>query len=96
MKSFATPNQWSYTDLFSTGRTMNHKFSLLWLMLFTLLLLPTRMVAETTTEDPRYTLFNSLDGISDVTITDNGSYPWKMLDLKADGMESFTIPDGSK
>ena len=65
-------------------------------MLLMLLLLPTRMVAETTTEDPRYTLFNSLDGISDVTITDNGSYPWKMLDLKADGMESFTIPDGSK
>ena len=67
-------------------------------MLLMLLLLPTRMVAETTTEDPRYTLFNSLDGISDVTITDNGSYPWKMLDLKADGMENlgFTIPDGSK
>ena len=72
------------------------RFALFPLMLLMLLLLPTRMVAETTTEDPRYTLFNSLDGISDVTITDNGSYPWKMLDLKADGMESFTIPDGSK
>ena len=74
------------------------RFALFPLMLLMLLLLPTRMVAETTTEDPRYTLFNSLDGISDVTITDNGSYPWKMLDLKADGMENlgFTIPDGSK
>ena len=74
------------------------RFALFPLMLFMLLLLPTRMVAETTTEDPRYTLFNSLEGISDVTITDNGSYPWKMLDLNADGMKDlgFTIPDGSK
>ena len=67
-------------------------------MLLMLLLVPARMVAETTTEDPRYTLFNSLDGISDVTFTDNSEYPWKMLDLNADGMENlgFTIPDGSK
>ena len=74
------------------------RFALFPLMLFMLLLLPTRMVAETTTEDPRCALFKGLDGISDVTITDNGSYPWKMLDLKADGMENlgFTIPDGSK
>ena len=55
------------------------------------------MVAQTTTEDPRYALFN-LEGITDVTITDDGSYPWKMLDLNADGMKDlgFTIPDGSK
>ena len=74
------------------------RFALFPLMLFMLLLLPTRMVAETTTEDPRCALFKGLEGISDVTITDNGSYPWKMLDLKADGMENlgFTIPDGSK
>ena len=80
------------------GGAKFYRFALFPLMLLMLLLLPTRMVAETTTEDPRYTLFNSLDGISDVTITDNGSYPWKMLDLKADGMENlgFTIPDGSK
>ena len=74
------------------------RFALFPLMLFMLLLLPTRMVAETTTEDPRYVLFKGLEGISDVTITDNGSYPWKMLDLNADGMKDlgFTIPDGSK
>ena len=97
MKSFATPNQWSYADLFSTGRTMNHKFSMLWLMLLTLLLVPTRMVAQTTTEDPRCALFK-LDGITDVTITDNGDYPWKMLDLNAEGMGNlgFTFPDESK
>ena len=64
-------------------------------MLFTLLFVPTRMVAQT---DPRCALFNSLDGITDVTITDDGSYPWKMLDLNADGMKDlgFEIPKGSK
>ena len=63
-------------------------------MLFTLLFVPTRMVAQT---DPRCALFNSLDGITDVTITDNGDYPWQMMDLKAEGMTdiSFEIPEGS-
>ena len=48
-------------------------------------------------KDPRYDLFNNLDGITGVTITDNGSYPWQMLDLKAEGMENlgFTFPEGS-
>ena len=46
----------------------------------------------------RYPLFNNLDGITDVTITDNDSYPWQKLDLKADGMDNlgFTIPEDSK
>ena len=46
----------------------------------------------------RYPLFNNLDGITDVTITDDGSYPWQKLDLKADGMDNlgFTIPEDSK
>ena len=66
-------------------------------MLLMLLLLPANMVAQTTTEDPRYALFN-LEGITDVTITDNGSYPWQELDLNAEGMTNlgFTIPEGSK
>ena len=67
-------------------------------MLLMLLLVPTSMVAQTTTEDSRYDLFKDLEGITDVTITDNGSYPWKMLDLNAEGMTNlgFTIPEGSK
>ena len=65
-------------------------FALLPLMLLTLLLLPTRMVAQITTEDQRYDLFNSLDGITDVTITDNGSYPWQMLDSNDKGMENVS------
>ena len=74
------------------------RFALFPLMLLMLLFVPTRMVAQTPTEDSRYALFKNLEGITDVTITDNGSYPWKMLDLNADGMKDlgFTIPDGSK
>ena len=67
-------------------------------MLLMLLFVPTRMVAQTTTEDPRYALFNGLDGINNVTITDNDDHPWQMLDLNAEGMTNlgFTIPEGSK
>ena len=67
-------------------------------MLFMLLLLPTRMAAQTTTEDPRYDFFKDLEGITDVTIYDFYGYPWQKLNLKADGMENlgFTFPEGSK
>ena len=47
----------------------------------------------------RYPLFNNLDGITNVTITDNDArYPWQMLNLEADGMKNlgFTIPEDSK
>ena len=40
-------------------------------------------------KDSRYALFN-LEGITDVTITDNDSYPWKRLDLNADGMSNVS------
>ena len=74
------------------------RFALFPLMLLMLLFVPTRMVAQTPTEDSRYALFKNLEGITDVTITDNGSYPWQKLDLNADGMKDlgFPIPDGSK
>ena len=74
------------------------RFALFPLMLLMLLFVSTRMVAQTTTEDPRYALFKNLEGITNVTITDNGSYPWQELDLNAEGMTNlgFTIPDGSK
>ena len=74
------------------------RFALFPLMLLMLLFVPTRMVAQTPTEDSRYALFKNLEGITDVTITDNGSYPWQELDLNAEGMTNlgFTIPEGSK
>ena len=80
------------------GGAKFYRFALFPLMLLMLLFVPTRMVAQTPTEDSRYALFKNLEGITDVTITDNGSYPWQELDLNADGMKDlgFTIPDGSK
>ena len=73
------------------------RFALFPLMLLMLLFVPTRMVAQTPTEDSRYALFKNLEGITDVTITDNGDYPWQMMDLKAEGMTdiSFEIPEES-
>ena len=91
MKKSTISKQWSNTtDLFSTLAIKSHKLSMLWLMLLTLLFVPTRMVAQTPTEDKRYELFNSLDVITDVTITDKGSYPWQMLDLNDKGMENVS------
>ena len=91
MKNSTISKQWSNTtDLYSTNAYKSHRLSMLWLMLLTLLLVPTRMVAQTTTEDPRYDLFKDLEGITDVTISDNGSYPWQKLDLNAEGMENVS------
>ena len=97
MKNFTNQNQRSYTDLVSTDAVKSRKLSLLWLMLLMLLFVPTRMVALTTTEDPRCAMFNDLDGISNATFTDNGDWPWQMLDLNAEGMTDlgFDIPEGS-
>ena len=94
MKRFTNQSNGSQAGRMNYGGAKFCRFVLFPLML---LLLPTRMVAETTTEDPRYALFN-LDGITNVTITDNGSYPWQELDLNAEGMTNlgFTIPEGSK
>lgn len=47
----------------------------------------------------RCALFDNLDGITNVTITDNDArYPWQMLNLEAEGMKNlgFDIPKGSK
>ena len=74
MKNFTNQNQRSYTDLVSTDAVKSRKLSLLWLMLLMLLFVPTRMVALTTTEDPRCAMFNDLDGISNATFTDNGDW----------------------
>ena len=48
MKNSTISKQWSNTtDLYSTNAAKSHRLSMLWLMLLTLLLLPTRMVAQT-------------------------------------------------
>ena len=48
MKKSTISKQWSNTlDLYSTNAYKSHRLSMLWLMLLTLLLVPTRMVAQT-------------------------------------------------
>ena len=98
MKKITNQFNVSHVDRMNYGGAKFYRFALFPLMLLMLLFVPTRMVAQTPTEDPRYALFKNLEGITDVTITDNGSYPWQELDLNADGMKDlgFTIPDGSK
>ena len=96
MKKFNNQSYGSHVGRMNYGGAKFCRFALFPLMLLMLLFVPTRMVAQTPTEDPRYALFN-LDGITNVTITDNGDYPWQMMDLKAEGMTdiSFEIPEGS-
>ena len=98
MKKFNNQSYGSHADRMNYGGAKFCRFALFPLMLLMLLFVPTRMVAQTPTEDSRYALFKNLEGITDVTITDNGSYPWQELDLNAEGMTNlgFTIPDGSK
>jgi surface protein len=98
MKKFTNQFNGSHADRMNYGGAKFCRFALFPLMLLMLLFVPTRMVAQSTTEDPRYALFNGLDGINNVTITDNGDHPWQILDLNADGMKDLgiTIPDGSK
>ena len=98
MKKFNNQSYGSYVGRMNYGGAKFCRFALFPLMLLMLLFVPTRMVAQTPTEDSRYALFKNLEGITDVTITDNGSYPWQELDLNADGMKDlgFPIPDGSK
>ena len=98
MKKFTNQFNVSHVDRMNYGGAKFCRFALFPLMLLMLLFVSTRMVAQTTTEDPRYALFKNLEGITNVTITDNGSYPWQELDLNAEGMTNlgFTIPDGSK
>ena len=57
-------NCMSFTDRFWNGG-VKRCFALLPMMLLTLLLLPTRIAAQTKTEDQRYALFNSSDGTTD-------------------------------
>ena len=64
MVQITRQNCMSFTDRFWNGG-VKRCFALLPIMLLTLLLLPTRIAAQTTTEDQRCALFNSSDGTTD-------------------------------
>ena len=76
----------------------NSCFALLSLMLFTLLFVPTRMVAQASVSDSRSNLITVDDGITIESITDVGDNPWGLLDFNAEGMDNIdiTIPADSK
>lgn len=72
MKHFANSNLRFFSDLISTSAVKNHRLSLLLLMLFTLLLLPANMVAQTVK-----TAYAVLDG--------SGTLTFKYGDKPAEG-----------
>ena len=79
MKKSTISKQWSYlTDLFSTLAAKSRRRSTLWLMLFTLLLLPTRMVAQT---DYAYAEFDEGTGTLTFKWSNSTSIPTGAYDL---------------
>lgn len=73
MKHFANSNLRFFSDLISTSAVKNHRLSLLLLMLFTLLLLPANMVAQTA--ETAYAVFDH----------DTGTLTFKYGDKPAEG-----------
>ena len=79
MKNSTISKQWSYTtDLYSTNVYKSRRLSTLWLMLFTLLLLPTRMVAQT---DYAYAEFDEGTGTLTFKWSNSTSIPTGAYDL---------------
>ena len=79
MKNSTISKQWSNTtDLYSTNAAKSHRLSMLWLMLLTLLLLPTRMVAQT---DYAYAEFDEGTGTLTFKWSNSTSIPTGAYDL---------------
>ena len=79
MKNSTISKQWSYTtDLYSTNAYKSRRLSTLWLMLFTLLLLPTSMVAQT---DYAYAEFDEGTGTLTFKWSNSTSIPTGAYDL---------------
>ena len=81
MKNSTISKQWSNTtDLYSTNAYKSHRLSMLWLMLLTLLLVPTRMVSQTY---PAYAEFDK--GTGTLTFKCGPSKPEEAYDLNEQG-----------
>ena len=81
MKKSTISKQWSNTtDLYSTNAYKSHRLSMLWLMLLTLLLVPTSMVAQTY---PAYAEFDK--GTGTLTFKCDPSKPEEAYDLNEQG-----------
>ena len=81
MKNSTISKQWSNTtDLYSTNAAKSHRLSMLWLMLLTLLLVPTSMVSQTY---PAYAEFDK--GTGTLTFKCGPSKPEEAYDLNEQG-----------
>ena len=98
MKKVILQNHWSLADRFLNERVFNRFFIQFSLVIFVWLLMPTRMIAQTSVSDSRSDLISVDDGITIESITDVGDNPWELLDFKAEGMDKIdiTIPADSK
>ena len=98
MKKVTLQNHWSLADRFLNERVFNRFFIQFSLVIFVWLLMPTRMIAQTSVSDSRSDLISVDDGITIESITDVGDNPWELLDFKAEGMDKIdiTIPADSK
>ena len=98
MKKVILQNHWSLADRFLNERVFNRFFIQFSLVIFVWLLMPTRMIAQTSVSDSRSDLISVDDGITIESITDVGDNPWELLDFKAEGMDNIdiTIPADSK
>ena len=98
MKKATLQNHWSLADRFLNERVFNRFFIQFSLVIFVWLLMPTRMIAQTSVSDSRSDLITVDDGITIESITDVGDNPWELLDFNAEGMDNIdiTIPADSK
>ena len=98
MKKVTLQNHWSLADRFLNERVFNRFFIQFSLVIFVWLLMPTRMIAQTSVSDSRSDLISVDDGITIESITDVGDNPWELLDFNAEGMDNIdiTIPADSK
>ncbi len=98
MKKVTLQNHWSLADRFLNERVFNRFFIQFSLVIFVWLLMPTRMIAQTSVSDSRSDLISVDDGITIESITDVGDNPWELLDFNAEGMDKIdiTIPADSK
>ena len=98
MEKVTLLNDRSLADRFLNERVFNRLFFQFSLVIFVWLLMPTRMIAQTSVSDSRSDLISVDDGITIESITDVGDNPWGLLDFNAEGMDNIdiTIPADSK
>lgn len=98
MEKVTLLNDRSLADPFLNERVFNRLFFQFSLVIFVWLLMPPRMIAQTSVSDSRSDLISVDDGITIESITDVGDNPWELLDFNAEGMDNIdiTIPADSK